>query len=46
MAEPAAYAALILYKKIVNGDLRKFSATSNDQPNGGGARDLRFSPAD
>ena len=46
MAEPAAYAVLILYKKIVNGDLRKFSATSNDQPNGGGARDLRFSPAD
>ena len=36
---------LVIYKKIVDGDLRKFSATSNDQPTGGGARDLRFSPA-
>lgn len=37
---------LVIYKKIVDGDLRKFSATSNDQPSGGGARDLRFSPAE
>jgi len=34
----------IVYKKIVPGDLRKFQATSNDSPTGGGARDLRFSP--
>lgn len=37
---------LIIYKKIVPGDLRKFTATSNDTQSGGGARDLRFSPAD
>lgn len=36
---------LVIYKKIVEGDLRKFTATSNDTPSGGGARDLRFSPA-
>lgn len=35
----------VIYKKIVDGDLRKFTATSNDTPSGGGARDLRFSPA-
>lgn len=35
-----------IYKKIAPGDLRKFSATSNDKQSGGGARDLRFSPAD
>ena len=36
---------IVVYKKIVEGDLRKFSASSNDSPTGGGARDLRFSPA-
>ena len=36
---------LIIYKKIVPGDFRKFRAESNDTPSGGGARDLRFSPA-
>lgn len=36
---------LVIYKKIVPGDLRKFRAQSNDTPTGGGARDLRFSPA-
>lgn len=36
---------LVIYKKIVEGDLRKFTATANDANNGGGARDLRFSPA-
>lgn len=34
----------IVYKEIVDGDLKKFQAKSNDKPNGGGARDLRFSP--
>lgn len=37
-------ASIVIYKKIVAGDLRKFTATSNDTPSGGGARDLRFSP--
>ena len=37
---------LVIYKKIVAGDLRKFTATSNDSQTGGGARDLRFSPVD
>lgn len=36
---------LVIYKKIVEGDLSKFTATSNFSPTGGGARDLRFSPA-
>ncbi len=35
---------LIIYKKIVPGDFRKFRAESNDSDNGGGARDLRFRP--
>lgn len=34
--------ARILYKEIVDGDLRKFRAESNDTDSGGGARDLRF----
>lgn len=37
---------LVIYKKIVAGDFRKFRAKSNDKPTGGGARDLRFRPAD
>ncbi|WP_186423782.1 hypothetical protein [Lacrimispora celerecrescens] len=45
MAEFMPNVRLVVYKKIVDGDLRKFSATSNDQQTGGGARDLRFSPA-
>lgn len=36
---------LVIYKRIVGGDLSKFTATSNITPSGGGARDLRFSPA-
>lgn len=36
---------LVVYKRIVEGDLSKFTATSNITPTGGGARDLRFSPA-
>lgn len=36
---------LVIYKKIVEGDLSKFTATSNITQSGGGARDLRFNPA-
>lgn len=36
---------IVIYKKIVPGDFRKFRAESNDTPSGGGARDLRFRPA-
>jgi len=36
----------LIFKKIVDGDRRKFEAASNDTPSGGGARDLRFSPYD
>lgn len=34
--------ARILYKEIVEGDLRKILAKSNDSDTGGGARDFRF----
>lgn len=34
----------VVFKEILEGDLRKFRAESNDAPSGGGARDLRFSP--
>lgn len=35
--------ALLVYREILEGDLRKLQGTSNDDPNaGGGARDLRF----
>ena len=37
--------SLVIYKKIVEGDLRKFTATSNFTKIGGGARDMRFNPA-
>lgn len=36
---------LVIYKCIVQGDLSKFTASSNITKSGGGARDLRFSPA-
>lgn len=36
---------IVVYKKIVEGDLKKFFAQSNITKSGGGARDLRFSPA-
>lgn len=45
MSGTMAGVRLVIYKKIVDGDLRKFTATSNDTLSGGGARDLRFSPA-
>ena len=34
--------ARILYKELVEGDLRKLQAKSNDADTGGGARDFRF----
>lgn len=35
--------SLLVYREILEGDLRKLQATSNDDPDaGGGARDLRF----
>jgi len=34
--------ARILYKEIIEGDLRKIEARSNDSDSGGGARDFRF----
>lgn len=37
---------IVVYKRIVEGDLSKFTATSNVSQSGGGARDLRFSPAE
>jgi hypothetical protein len=38
--------ARILYKEIVEGDLRKIKAESNDSDTGGGARDFRFGEFD
>lgn len=32
----------VVYKEIVNGDMRKLLGESNDADTGGGARDLRF----
>lgn len=37
---------VVVYKKVVAGDLKKFYAQSNVKQTGGGARDLRFSPAE
>lgn len=34
--------ARILYKELVEGDLRKLQAQANDSDSGGGARDFRF----
>ena len=46
MTEPSNLGVkLVVYKRIVEGDLSKFTATSNITQTGGGARDLRFSPA-
>ena len=42
MASAARQVARILYKEIVEGDLRKIEALSNDSDTGGGARDFRF----
>ena len=43
--QPLTGVKLVVYKKIVAGDFKKFRAESNITPTGGGARDLRFSPA-
>jgi hypothetical protein len=42
MVNGAGQVARILYKEIVEGDLRKLQAKSNDADTGGGARDFRF----
>ncbi len=42
MASAAGQVARILYKELVEGDLRKLQAKSNDADTGGGARDFRF----
>lgn len=42
MANQAGQVARILYKELVEGDLRKLQAKSNDADTGGGARDFRF----
>lgn len=39
--EPVA----IVFKQMLDGDVRKLAAESNDAPTGGGARDLRFPDA-
>lgn len=35
---------IVVYKKMLPGDLKKFHANSNLAKTGGGARDIRFSP--
>lgn len=42
MASASTQVARILYKELVEGDLRKLQAQSNDSDTGGGARDFRF----
>ncbi len=42
MDNQAGQVARILYKELVEGDLRKLQAKSNDADTGGGARDFRF----
>lgn len=37
--------ARVIFQVIEDGDRRKFEAVSNDADTGGGARDLRFRPA-
>ena len=42
MTRQSGKVARILYKELVEGDLRKLKAKSNDANTGGGARDFRF----
>jgi len=42
MARQVGEVTRILYKELVEGDLRKLQAKSNDADTGGGARDFRF----
>ena len=44
-ADPNARVLRVVFKEIVGGDRKKFSATSNESKTGGGARDLRFRPS-
>ena len=39
---PAPLPVAVLFKQVLDGDVRKLAAESNDSPTGGGARDLRF----
>lgn len=43
---PSGQVDRILYKELVEGDLRKLQARSNDADTGGGARDFRFGSYD
>lgn len=40
--EPKQTAIALVFKQVVDGDIRKLAAQSNDSQTGGGARDLRF----
>lgn len=42
MTNTASRVSRILFKEIVDGDVRKIHADSNDSDSGGGARDFRF----
>lgn len=42
MTNTASRVSRILFKEIVDGDVRKIHADSNDSDTGGGARDFRF----
>jgi len=42
MTNTASSVSRILFKEIVDGDVRKIHADSNDSDTGGGARDFRF----
>lgn len=42
MVNQAGQVARILYKELVEGDLRKLQAKANNSTSGGGARDFRF----
>ena len=46
MSDDAVTIVRVLFQRIDPGDRRKFEAQSNDAPSGGGARDLRFRPAE
>jgi len=42
VTEPKRTAVAVVFKQVMDGDVRKLAAQSNDSPTGGGARDLRF----
>jgi hypothetical protein len=43
MSQPQPKPERALFKIVLDGDVRKINAESNDAPTGGGARDIRFS---